>query len=48
MERRLKKAQASSKSNLKYKRDNKEKDRETHKQRKDIIELKYQNDLLRD
>ena len=46
MERRMKKAQASSKSNLRFKRDIKDKEREAHKMRKDMIDLKSANDEL--
>lgn len=46
MERRLKKAQATSKANLRFKRDVKEKEREAHKMRKDLIDLKHQNQSL--
>ena len=46
MERKLKKAQASSKSNQRFKRDVRDKEREAHKMRKDIIDLKQQNDGL--
>ena len=40
MERRMKKAQATSKSNMRFKKDVKDKEREAHKMRKDIIDLK--------
>ena len=43
---KLKKAQVSSKSNNKMKRDVKDKDREAHKMRKEIIDLKHQNQSL--
>ena len=46
MERRLKKANATSKSNQRFKRDVKDKDREAHKMRKEIIDLKHQNQSL--
>ena len=46
MERRMKKAQASSKTNLRFKKDVRDKEREAHKMRKDIIDLKAQNDDL--
>ena len=46
MERRMKKAQAASKSNQRFKRDVKDKEREAHKMRKDIIDLKQQNEAL--
>ena len=42
----MKKAQASSKSNLRFKRDIKDKEREAHKMRKDMIDLKSANDEL--
>ena len=52
MERRFKKAKASSKSNIRFKKDIKDKDREAHKMRKEIIDLKHQNislsNVLRD
>jgi|DEB19_MinimDraft_2_1074335.scaffolds.fasta_scaffold30290_1 hypothetical protein len=40
MEHRMKKAQSSSKNNLKLKRDFKENERQMHKMRKELIELK--------
>ena len=40
MERRMKKAQATSKVNNRFKKDVKEKEREAHKMRKDLIDLK--------
>lgn len=40
MERRMKKAQASSKVNSKYKKDVQVKEKEAHKMRKEIIDLK--------
>jgi uncharacterized protein YdaT len=43
MERRMKKAQASSKSNQRFKRDIKDKEKEAHKLRKEIIDLKHHN-----
>ena len=43
MERRMKKAQASSKANGKFKREAKDKERDIHKMRKEIIDLKHQN-----
>ena len=43
----MKKAQAASKSNQRFKRDAKDKDREAHKMRKDIIDLKAQNEELK-
>ena len=43
MERRMKKAQASSKVNVKYKKEVKDKDRDLHKMRKEIIEIKHRN-----
>jgi len=42
----MKKAQASSKSNARAKRDVRDKDRDMHKMRKDIIEMKGQNENL--
>ena len=42
----MKKAQASSKTNLRFKKDVRDKEREAHKMRKDIIDLKAQNDDL--
>ena len=41
MERRLKKAQASSKSNAKFKKEHKDKDREVNKLRKELIDLRH-------
>ena len=46
LEYRLKKAQASSKNNQKFKRDVKDKDREAHKMRKELIDLKHRNHSL--
>lgn len=43
MERRMKKAQASSKVNVKYKKEVKDKDRDLHKMRKEIIDIKHRN-----
>ena len=43
MERRMKKAQATSKANNKFKKESKDKDRDLHKLRKEIIELKHKN-----
>jgi len=43
MERRMKKAQASSKGNQRFKREIKEKEKEAHKLRKEIIDLKHNN-----
>ena len=43
----MKKAQAASKSNQRFKRDVKDKEREAHKMRKDIIDLKAQNEDLK-
>ena len=40
MERRMKKAQATSKSNQRFKRDCRDKEKEAHKMRKDLIDLK--------
>lgn len=42
----MKKAQAATKNNAKQRRDIKEKDRAAHKMRKEIIELKQQNQTL--
>lgn len=42
----MKKAQASSKNNQKFKRDVKDKDREAHKMRKELIDLKHRNQSL--
>ena len=39
----MKKAQASSKASQKIKKNIKEKDREAHKMRKEMIDLKHQN-----
>jgi len=41
MERRVKKAQATSKTKNKFLREVKDKDRVAHKMRKEIIELKH-------
>ena len=41
METKLKKAQVVGKSNKQIKRDVKDKDREAHKMRKEIIDLKH-------
>lgn len=46
VEKRMKKAIAASKTNLKYKKEAKEKDRDLHKVRKDAINLKHQNQNL--
>ena len=43
MERRMKKAQASNKVNIKFKREVKDKERDMHKMRKEIIDLKHKN-----
>lgn len=43
LESKLKKAQASSKTNSKFKRDAKDLDREAHKMRKELIDLKHKN-----
>lgn len=43
MERRMKKAQANSKANGKFKKEVKDKERDLHKLRKEIIELKHKN-----
>ena len=37
----MKKAQASSKLNIKFKKDVKDKERDIHKMRKEIIDLKH-------
>ncbi len=42
----MKKAQAASKVNNRAKKDVKEKEREAHKMRKDLIDLKAQNEEL--
>lgn len=47
MERRMKKAQANSKSNLRFKRDCRDKEKEAHKMRKDIMTMRQQNDELK-
>ena len=47
MERRMKKAQANSKSNQRFKRDCRDKEKEAHKMRKDLIDLKTQNEELK-
>ena len=47
MERRMKKAQAASKSNQRFKRDCRDKEKEAHKMRKDLIDLKAQNEELK-
>jgi len=41
MERRMKKAQAASKTNQRIKRDIKDKEKEAHKMRKEMIDLKH-------
>jgi hypothetical protein len=46
MERRMKKAQTSSKAANKYKRENKENERQMHRMRKEITELKDSNKSL--
>ena len=46
MERRMKKAQACSKGNARLKRDVRDKDKDLHKMRKDIIEMKGHNETL--
>ena len=43
----MKKAQANSKSNLRFKRDCRDKEKEAHKMRKDLIDLKSQNEELK-
>ena len=40
MERRMKKAQASSKGNARLKKEVRDKERDLHKMRKDIMEMK--------
>jgi len=40
MERRMKKAQASSKVNTRFKKDVRDKEREAHKMRKEMIDIK--------
>jgi len=47
MERRMKKAQAASKSNQRFKKDCRDKEKEAHKMRKDLIDLKAQNEGLK-
>ena len=46
MERRMKKAQASSKVNTRFKKDVRDKEREAHKMRKEMIDIKAQNEEL--
>lgn len=46
MERRMKKAQAASKTNQRIKRDIKDKEKEAHKMRKEMIDLKHLNSGL--
>ena len=46
MEKRMKKASVTSKTNRKIKADVKDKDRAAHKMRKEIIELKHQNTAM--
>lgn len=43
----MKKAQAASKSNQRFKRDCRDKEKEAHKMRKDLIDLKAQNEELK-
>ena len=43
----MKKAQAASKSNQRFKRDCRDKEKEAHKMRKDMIDLKAQNEELK-
>ena len=43
----MKKAQANSKSNQRFKRDCRDKEKEAHKMRKDLIDLKAQNEELK-
>lgn len=47
MERRMKKAQAASKTNQRFKKEFRDKEKESHKMRKDIIDLRSQNDDLK-
>ena len=46
MDAKLKKALATSKGNQKIKREVKEKDRDAHKMRKELIELKHRHQSL--
>ena len=46
LEMKLKKAVSNSKNNKQYKKDAKEKDKELHKLRKEIIDLKHANSNL--
>lgn len=46
MERRMKKAQVASKTNLRYKKDLITKEKELQKLRKDLLEVKSQNESL--
>jgi len=46
MERRMKKAQASSKVNSRVKKDLRDKDKDLQKMRKDLLDLKAQNEAL--
>ena len=43
----MKKAQAASKSNQRFKKDCRDKEKEAHKMRKDLIDLKAQNEGLK-
>lgn len=43
----MKKAQATSKSNQRFKKDCRDKEKEAHKMRKDLIDLKSQNEELK-
>lgn len=43
MERRMKKAQSAYKNSIKVKKDSKEYEKQMHKMRKELIELKDQN-----
>ena len=43
MSLKMKKVQATTKNNLKFRRDIKDKDRAAHKMRKEIIDLKHMN-----
>ena len=47
MERRMKKAQSSNKTNMKFKRELRDKEKEVNRMRKDMIELKSQNEGLK-
>lgn len=43
----MKKAQAASKSNQRFKRECRDKEKDAHKLRKDLIDLKAQNEELK-